>query len=918
MKFCCYLLLILGLVCSESSMSQNQNGATGRGQRIVVIDSGIFTDEARSQQRITHQWCYSRADEEVAGAPGHRDFEIVSTCQEGATLSLPLTNSNIAELPRILRHSFQNPDIYFNHVYGTRHGTTVYNELTVLSPGAEFIVLNATFYDANRGPNGSDPEDILCGVHGPGNQEGLFLPDEQQPSDSSSCYGVQQSFLNNEVVGRIVGPRFDNIAAINYSIASLNPFVRLENCFVGNSTFEIIKERHIAVVAAAGNNGEDELPVGWPACNTNVISVGALNASGRIAASTSVVGGQIDFFASGLTFDGAGPPSTSFATPKVSAAFARLQSAEPQKRTVDELKFALSSSARTTVSLGGRQIPVVNEQAVADAVECLRNDTCIDTTPPGGEELDYVDAGTFGSEATGLTAAVEEYEFGIRQGNSPIPSTFPSNSVLANQVIDLASIEVGDQVPAIRDVVLSFQVEFISGNVVDVFVNDRRVESSNQFSGSRDLEFVLDSGYFNDGMNLVRIQPRRSFNGVSGWTISDIRANYLEIVPLSLNVIDQNIYGNRLINRPVNHVQRPTGLRMSFTLDETELKGVSLSASSFNNARPDEVAVYVNGLFQGNLEGDPSQSNHFPLAENDLIEGLNIVEFVQRDNSIVIWEITDILVAVNSRRSTLQLNEADETQYGNGFGTNANPVSLEVDFVPLENHDHVLSWQAFDIDISSEVEVLLNDIPLKTVEPTGSGALGKAEAITIAASVFQPGINTMSFRLNLSSSVDQDWGITNLLVRPSTILNIDNPDTSSSVFGYYELVLHRPIDWTRTFSEEEYQTRLYATFLNTELADRTLSIQAWDVDSSDELGVYINDEFIGFLAQTPPSGFGIVEEFTLPASSLNLGVNTISLRTKDGANGGFQREKWGVRFLNSSNPFPLPPILHLLLGEEKD
>ena len=73
MKFCCYLLLILLLACSESSMSQNQNGATGRGQRIVVIDSGIFIDEAESQQRITHQWCYSREDEEVAGEPGHRD-----------------------------------------------------------------------------------------------------------------------------------------------------------------------------------------------------------------------------------------------------------------------------------------------------------------------------------------------------------------------------------------------------------------------------------------------------------------------------------------------------------------------------------------------------------------------------------------------------------------------------------------------------------------------------------------------------------------------------------------------------------------------------------------------------------------------------------------------------------------------------
>ena len=910
MKVASYLLLILGLVCSETSSSQNQNSATGSGQRIVVIDSGISRDEAESQNRITHQWCHSRADVEVAGEPGHRDFEVASMCPDGRDFSLSFSRTNVAEIPRVVRHSFQNPDIYFNHVYGNMHGTIVYNLLTTSSPDAEFIVINNSYYDANLGP-----ADTPCGVHGPGNQNGSIIQGQQQPTDSQECYGLNLSFLDARIGEAIVGPSFDNIAAINFSAGIPEGSLMQRSCFVGDAAFEVYKQRGIAFVAGTGNGGEEEQPVLWPACNNNVISVGALDRQNQIADITNLNGAQIDFLADGIA-PGQLSPATSWAAPRVTAAFAILQSAEAEKRTVDELKFALSSSAKTSKLVRGRQVPVVNEQAITDAVECLRNDTCIDTTPPGGEELNYIDGGTFGSEETELTAAIEEYEFGIRQGNSPIPSTFPSNSVLASQVIDLASIEVGDQVPAIRDIVLSFQVEFDSGNVVDIYVNDRRVENSNQFSGPRDLEFVLDSGYFNDGMNLVRIQPRSSFNGVSGWTISDIRASYLEIVPLSLNVIDQNVYGNRSINRPVNHVQRPTGLRMSFALDETELKGVSLSASSFNNARPDEVAVYVNGLFQGHLERDPSQSNYFPLAENDLIEGLNIVEFVQRHDSNAIWEITDILVAVNSRRSTLQLNEVDETQYGSGFGTNANPVSLEVDFVPLENHNHVLSWLAFDIDFSSEVEVLLNDIPLKTVAFTGSGILGRAEAITIAANVFQPGVNTMSFRLNVSSSLDQDWGITNLLVRPSTILNIDDPETFSSVFGYYELVLHRPIDWTRTFSEEEYQTRLYATFINTKLADRTLSIQAWDVDSSDELGVYINDEFIGFLGQTAQSGFGIVEEITLPASALNLGVNTISLRTKDGANGGFQQEKWGVRLLSFSNPFPLPPILNLLLEED--
>ena len=53
MKVASYLLLISGLVCSETSSSQNQNSATGSGQRIVVIDSGISRDEAESQNRIT-------------------------------------------------------------------------------------------------------------------------------------------------------------------------------------------------------------------------------------------------------------------------------------------------------------------------------------------------------------------------------------------------------------------------------------------------------------------------------------------------------------------------------------------------------------------------------------------------------------------------------------------------------------------------------------------------------------------------------------------------------------------------------------------------------------------------------------------------------------------------------------------------
>ncbi len=884
---------------------------TGVGQKIAIIDSGIYSDALLKSSRVVDELCWSRPDQasqDTGSRPGVNDLEIGSLCKNGDQSDFQ--SSNAATLPRITRHSSLSNE-YANHTYGTAHGTRVYEEALSFAPDSRFIIVANGYYDASNRITFNGVDDTPCGVHGPnGNVDD---DGSVKPSNDSRCYNPEESFRQIEVINQIRNS--GNVAAINFSAGSISNNLIATNCSLNSSIFQDLKSDNIAFVAAAGNRGASA-PVEYPACNRDVIAVGALKADGTIYNNTSRGIGQIDFFASGQS-SGSVSISTSFAAPRVSAAFALIQSAEAKVRTVEEIKFALTESATNSVVVGGRNIPVVTIASAKAAAACLIDGTCTDTTPDGLNELDYADTDGFG-DLFDNDEIKYDLQFDYRLISPPV-TPVPQNTFFNSSDLDApttAFARLGDVVPSERDIILRFEGRAASNraNRIDVLINGVRRFSTPNFLNARNAEFIIPRTMFNAGANTITLQPRSANRP---WGVTNITADFMPIVPLVLNLPDRNTYGSN------QNPRRPTGMRASFELAGID-NDIMVAATGEDVDERDEIEVYVNGRFQGHLDnGSRSASlaepNFFTVAQAGLREGLNVIEFVQKDGAVGGWKVTDILVAGDAGKPTLQLGQLDPTRYGNDFGTNENALQLEVDFSSRSQSDHKISWKAFDIERAGDLEILLNGTFLKNARTTGNNRFGAVETVTVASRLFTSGLNTLTFRSKVNA-FDARWGITDLLVNTSKVINLENPSSLNKTYGYYPLYTGGiPAGWVRDYSQEEYQTRLNAQFNNTRNEDRTLTVVGWDIDSPEEVAVYLNGDFLQYLNSAALSSiFSSPNKITLPKDSLSQGINTVSLRTKDNVFAGFQSEKWGAkftRFSSSSGAATVTPAIMLLLDE---
>jgi len=111
--------------------------------------------------------------------------------------------------------------------------------------------------------------------------------------------------------------------------------------------------------------------------------------------------------------------------------------------------------------------------------------------------------------------------------------------------------------------------------------------------------------------------------------------------------------------------------------------------------------------------------------------------------------------------SSLTLGEIDSALYGLNYGNNGNTKNLDVSFT-ARGQDHTVSWTAFDIDQSGDLNLYLNGTFIKALDTTGNN-LSLDRVITFTRSQLNSGSNTISFRVGTNPS-DDTWGISNLLV----------------------------------------------------------------------------------------------------------------------------------------------------------
>ena len=91
------------------------------------------------------------------------------------------------------------------------------------------------------------------------------------------------------------------------------------------------------------------------------------------------------------------------------------------------------------------------------------------------------------------------------------------------------------------------------------------------------------------------------------------------------------------------------------------------------------------------------------------------------------------------------------------------------------------------------------------------------------------------------------------------------------------------------FGSDQHTSGLYATFMGTGV-DLMLQVTGYDIDdpAGEEVGVYLNGTFIGYLSNSPDNSLNAGDAFAIPVSLQQPGPNLIYFQEN------MPRWTWGV------------------------
>ncbi len=144
------------------------------------------------------------------------------------------------------------------------------------------------------------------------------------------------------------------------------------------------------------------------------------------------------------------------------------------------------------------------------------------------------------------------------------------------------------------------------------------------------------------------------------------------------------------------------------------------------------------------------------------------------------------------------IGTTDSNSYGNGFGSDEHPDSLNGAFHVGNREDLVLSVEGFDIDASDEIGVYINGKLVGHLSPGGNGTLTETQRFTIPYYWLTTGYNFLEFKVDGGDSI---WGVTNIAVRKYT-----DPTGRSLALGFPVLF---DFEWNETSVRKVLNTLAY-------------------------------------------------------------------------------------------------------------
>ena len=301
---------------------------------------------------------------------------------------------------------------------------------------------------------------------------------------------------------------------------------------------------------------------------------------------------------------------------------------------------------------------------------------------------------------------------------------------------------------------------------------------------------------------------------------------------------------------------------------------------------------YIDGVKKHSHTG-PSVSSQNMYVLMNLAVGGNFVGAV--DSSILpksfaidylrIYQLQTVPFGASSNPVDYSLNVGTEEtgEYGWQWGSHAHKDVVVGEFSGTSS-DISLTMTGYDVDRSDEVSVWLNGVELGYLSKGPNNEFNGGDSFTILAAT-QLATNTLEVRQSRVSG--WKWGVTDILI-----------SEQGSLSDYdYSLVLgsEETGEYGWQWGSHAHKDVVVGEFSGTS-SDITLTMIGYDVDSVNEVSVWLNGTQLGYLSIGQNNGFNGGDSFTIPAAT-QLATNTLEVRQSR-----VSGWKWGVTDILISEP----------------
>ncbi len=202
--------------------------------------------------------------------------------------------------------------------------------------------------------------------------------------------------------------------------------------------------------------------------------------------------------------------------------------------------------------------------------------------------------------------------------------------------------------------------------------------------------------------------------------------------------------------------------------------------------------------------------------------------------------------------------------------------------------DVTLYYQAWDVDFTDEVEILVNGEPVGYAPTTLNASWGSTQAIFLPDDwVNDSSVNLLTFVNTYNPPNTFWWGIRSLVLEEDLV-----PLPASEGCG-------------RILGGDQSHTNEVNYSYDGMAGDVTMYYQAWDVDFTDEVEILVNGESVGHAPITVNASWGATESIVLPDSYVY--DSSLNILTFTNAYNPPNTFWWGVRgVVLADTVIPLP------------